>query len=344
MKKIAIALSGGVDSAVAAYLLKKKGYEVSAFFLKLTKTKPLYSPSAIASFLGIPYSEIDLEEAFKTSVITPFIKAYLKGKTPNPCVWCNQKIKFHLLLEEVKKGGFNYLATGHYARKIYQNGRYLLLKGVDKKKDQSYFLFSLSQRQLSNIIWVLGELSKKKVKNIALSIGLNEKIFKESQEICFIQKGDYRLFLQKEAKNKLKGAGEILDEKGNILGKHNGLWRYTIGQRQGIGICAREPYYVKKIDYQKNVLVVAFKKDLFFREAIVEKVNLFPFSSLEEPLTIIVKIRYKQKETPAILKPLKGGLIRVIFKEPQFAVTVGQVAVFYQGDVCIGGGIIKSAS
>lgn len=346
MKKVILALSGGMDSAVAGYLLKQKGYEVKAVFLRLTDNYPPYPPSAIAQFLGIPYTELDLREDFKKLIIEPFVKFYLCGKTPNPCIWCNQKIKFGILLDKVKKMGADYLATGHYARKIYQKGRYLLLKGIDRKKEQSYFLFYVSQQKLSHILWPLGELSRNKVENIASNIGFYVSKFKESQEICFIPDNNYRLFLENYARDKLdrlKDRGEIVNEQGKILGQHRGFWRYTIGQRHGIGVCSKEPYYVKKIDAEKNLLIVAPRPALFFKEAIVEKPNFFPFDCLKSVLEVSVKIRYRQEETPAIIQPLNKELIRVVFKKPQFAVTPGQAAVFYQGEVCIGGGLIKSA-
>ncbi|MDL1969767.1 MAG: tRNA 2-thiouridine(34) synthase MnmA [Candidatus Desulfofervidaceae bacterium] len=343
MKKVAIALSGGIDSAVAAYLLKKEGYEVTGVFLRLVNSPPPYPPAEIARFLDIPYFELDLRNLFKKLIIDYFVNSYLEGKTPNPCVVCNQKIKFGVLLEEIKRRGFDYLATGHYVRKSFQNGRYLLLQGVDKEKEQSYFLFLLNQYQLANTLWPLGNFFKDEVKKIAISIELPNKNIKESQEICFIPQNDYRSFLVKRVPDKLKKTGKILDLSGKILGEHRGLWHYTIGQRRGIGVCGKEPYYVREIDTQHNCLIVAPRRELFFKQALLEELNFFPFAYLEEPLEVMVKIRYKHKASPALIEPVERNLVKVSFDPPQFGVTPGQAAVFYQGEVCIGGGLIKSA-
>jgi len=343
VKKVAVALSGGIDSAVAAYLLKKEGYKVTGVFLRLIDSPPLYPPAEVATFLDIPYFELDLRRLFKTLIIDYFVNSYLNGKTPNPCIICNQKIKFGALLEEIKKRGFDYLATGHYARKSFQNGRYLLLQGVDKEKEQSYFLCFLNQHQLSNVLWPLGDLFKEKVKKIAISLNLPNKNIKESQEICFIPQNDYRSFLAKRVPDKLKGTGKIMDTSGKILGEHKGLWSYTIGQRRGIGVCGKEPYYVREIDTKYNRLIVAPRHELFFKQAVIEELNFFPFEYLEKPLEVMVKIRYKHKASPALIKPIARSLVKVIFGSPQFGVTPGQAAVFYQGEICIGGGLIKSA-
>ncbi len=191
MKKVAVALSGGIDSAVTAYLLKQQGYKVTGVFLRLTENQPPYSPSNIAKLLKIDYIELDLKDIFKKEIIKPFIETYLLGKTPNPCIWCNQKIKFGILLKEIKKMGFDFLATGHYARKIFKNNRFILLRGIDQQRDQSYFLFPLTQEQLSHILWPLGTINKEKTKKIAISIGLCLNT-KESREICFIPERNYR--------------------------------------------------------------------------------------------------------------------------------------------------------
>lgn len=342
MKKVAVALSGGIDSAVTAYLLKQQGYKVTGVFLRLTENQPPYSPSNIAKLLKIDYIELDLKDIFKKEIIKPFIETYLLGKTPNPCIWCNQKIKFGILLKEIKKMGFDFLATGHYARKIFKNNRFILLRGIDQQRDQSYFLFPLTQEQLPHILWPLGTINKEKTKKIAINIGLSLNT-KESREICFIPERNYRLFLEKHAKERLTKEGKILNLEGKVIGKHSGIWRYTIGQRHGLGIRGREAYYVRVIDADKNCLIVAPRQALFFKEAIVENVNFFPFDSLKEPLYVSVKIRYKQIETKALIKPINEKKVQIIFETPQFAVTPGQAAVFYQDEICVGGGWIISA-
>ncbi len=343
MKRIAVGLSGGIDSAVCAYLLKKQGYAVTGVFLRLVDFLPPFPPSEIARFLEIPYFVLDLRKPFKEKIINYFISSYLKGETPNPCVICNKLIKFGLLLEEIKKRGFDFLATGHYARKIFQNGRYLLLKGADKQKEQSYFLCLLSQGQLRQILWPLGEFFKEKVKEISVSIGLPNQNVKESQEICFIPNNDYRTFLAPYVPSYLKIPGQIVDTKGKVLGEHKGLWCYTIGQRRGIGICAKEPYYVRRIDIENNRLIVAPRRELFFKEMIVARVNFFPFERLGKKLEAMVKVRYKHEPAAAVIEPLEEDTVKVIFTTPQFGVTPGQIAAFYQGEICLGGGIIKSA-
>ena len=343
MKRVAVGLSGGIDSAVCAYLLKKQGYAVTGVFLRLVNFPPPFPPSEIARFLEIPYFELDLRKPFKEKIIDYFISSYLKGETPNPCVICNKLIKFGLLLEEIKKKGFDFLATGHYARKSFQNGRYLLLKGADRQKEQSYFLCLLSQEQLKQILWPLGKLFKEKVKEIAVSIGLPNQNIKESQEICFIPNNDYRAFLASYVPASLKVAGQIVDTKGKVLGEHKGLWCYTIGQRRGLGICAKEPYYVRSIDIENNRLIVAPRRELFFKEMIVTRVNFFPFEHLGKKLEVRVKVRYKHEPAMAVIEPLGEKAVKVTFATPQFGVTPGQIAAFYQGEICLGGGIIKSA-
>lgn len=339
--KVAVAISGGLDSAVAAYLLKERGYNVTAIFLQLTDTKPSFSPLSIAKFLDIPYLKFDVRNVFKQVVIDYFINAYLSGMTPNPCVICNQKIKFGLLLEKARTMGFEYLSTGHYARKCWdeKRRRYLLLRSIDKKKEQSYFLFTLNQDQLSHIIWPLGDLNKTKVKEIALAIKLHNINIKESQELCFIPRGDYRHFLKPYMKS-VSEIGEILNTKGQRLGWHKGLWEYTVGQRHGIGIPEATPYYVKALDVKQNRLIVAKREEVYSSEMIVKDVNFIAFQKLQKPIPAIVKVRYQHPGERATLLPLTDNIIKVVFTEPQFGITPGQAAVFYEGDVCLGGGWI----
>lgn len=340
--KVVVAISGGIDSAVAAYLLKKKGYDVTAIFLQLTDSKPNFPPLSIAKFLDIPYVKFDLRNVFKQAVIDYFINAYLRGMTPNPCIICNQKIKFGLLLEKAKRMGFDYIATGHYARKCWdeKSRRYLLLRSIDKEKEQSYFLFALNQEQLSHIIWPLGDLSKTKVKEIALSIDFPNIDVKESQELCFIPKGDYRYFLKQYIKSDYE-IGEIVDTKGEHLGWHKGLWYYTVGQRHGIGIPEATPYYVRALDVKQNRLVVAKREELYSSEMIVKDVNFIAFQKLQKPVQAIVKVRYQHPGAWATLLPLTDNKIKVMFAEPQFGITPGQAAVFYKEDICLGGGWIS---
>jgi len=330
VKKVAVAFSGGVDSSTSAFLLKKEGFEVTALFIKLFNSKELEDKARkLAKEIGIDFKIIDLRKEFKRRVIDYFIKSYKIGITPNPCVVCNKEIKFGLFLEKVKKLKFDYFATGHYAKILKKNDGLHLLKADDLRKDQSYFLYRLSQKQLAKVIFPLSNYTKEDVRKIAKKNKISSFGFTESQEVCFAS--DFVYFFKKQLGEK---NGETVDKKGKVLGCHNGLWFYTIGQRKGIGLSGG-PYFVIKKDFKKNRLVVSKEeKDLLSRELKFGKVNWI----LKEPIfpaKIKAKIRYGHNPASGILTKNK-----IVFNKPQRAITPGQSVVFYKGKEVIGGGII----
>ncbi|HOK79536.1 MAG TPA: tRNA 2-thiouridine(34) synthase MnmA [bacterium] len=350
-KRVIVGMSGGVDSTVSAILLKQQGYDVTGVFMMVWDEKnrancgmksSCYGPEEkeienlekISKTIGIIVHFIDLKKEFHRYVLDYFKNEYLSGKTPNPCVVCNRLIKFQLLLEKVQQSGieFDYFATGHYARVEYDGNRYMLKKGIDENKDQSYFLFLLTQEQLSKIIFPLGYYTKKQVREIAKKFALEISEKEESQD--FIS-GD-RFFLFQEG---LK-SGTIVDKNGKILGQHRGIIHYTIGQRRKLGISGKSPLYVIEIRPQDNTIVVGEEKDLYREKLIAENVNFIAIESLEKPLAVQTKIRYKHKAAFSVISPIENNRISVVFNEPQRAITPGQAAVFYDGDIVVGGGFI----
>lgn len=353
--KVVSAMSGGVDSAVCAALLKQEGYDVVGITMKLwpkeecgyAQPRSCCSLEGIrdaryaAGVIGIPHYVISLYNEFKKEVIDNFIKEYSIGRTPNPCVPCNERIKFDALLRRAKALGARYIATGHYAIVEYRKDikRYILKEGKDKSKDQSYFLFSLRQNQLRHILFPNGKYQKSEIRNMAKQIGL-ELLYnkKESQDICFTY-GRYGDFLRKKAKLGLK-PGDIVDKEGRFLGKHRGIFFYTIGQREGLGISSKVPLYVIKIDSSKNLIIVGTREDVYKKSLIVKEVN---WLSIKQPLNKInaqIKIRYRHRKADAVIEPINSKKVRVIFNQPQQAPTPGQAAVFYQGELVLGGGWI----
>ncbi len=291
----------------------------------------------VCEILDIPFLEIDLVEEYKRIVLEYFRNEYLRGRTPNPCVRCNQMVKFKALLEKVESIGidFDYFATGHYARVEYnqERARFILRKGIDERRDQSYFLFGLTQSQLSKILFPLGNYRKEQVREIAREAGLTVHDKEESQDFYG---GDYRELL-----NVIPSSGPILDKYGRILGTHKGIWNYTIGQRKGLGIQSKEPLYVIDIDPDRNAIIVGEEKDLYRDEFFVSDTNWIAIERLESSIEAKVKIRYKSNETDCTIIPVTEDRVLVRFREPQRAVTPGQASVFYEGDTVIGGGIIE---
>ena len=342
LKKIAVGLSGGVDSAVAAHLLLQQGCDVTGIILRL---KPddgadgdISDAQRIADKLGIGLSVLDRREIFSKKVISPFIDEYLGGRTPNPCIECNKEIKFGVMLEHALEIGCDGIATGHYARIEESDGRYLL-KRSQSPKDQSYFLFRLSQEQLAKTVFPLEGLSKDEIRETARRAELPVAEKGDSQEICFVPNDDYISFLSSKGISSPKG--NFVDSEGNILGTHNGIINYTVGQRKGLGAFGK-PMVVNSINAGNNTVVIGENGTQYSRGLIADRLNFIAFDKLTEPMRAEVKIRFRAKEQPALITPLDGGKISVIFDEPQRSVTPGQSAVTYLGDTVIGGGRIIS--
>ena len=342
-KKAMIAMSGGVDSSVAAYLMRNAGYDCcgATMLLKDTAMCEANDARSVADRLGIPFFVFDHTDDFRCMVIEPFIRCYEEGGTPNPCVSCNRHLKFDALLRRALDAGCDYIATGHYA-KIEQNpdtGRYLLYRAGDKAKDQTYFLASLTQHQLSHTKFPLGAINKEEVRQIAETQGFVNARKRDSQDICFIPDGNYKAFM--ECYNcKTYPAGDYLDKTGNVVGRHSGAVGYTIGQRKGLGIAMGEPVYVCAKDMDKNTVTVGSNDDLFKSVLRANDWNWIPFAQLTEPIRVMAKVRYRHVEQPATVYPEENGFARVEFDEPQRAITTGQAVVLYQGDMVIGSGTI----
>ena len=347
-KKVIVAISGGMDSSVAAALLKRADFEVTGVFLRLYDSPHFEEGEKrvkkIAKVLKIPLLVLDLKKEFKKKIVDYFLKGYKKGITPNPCVLCNKEIKFGLLLEKALALGVDFVATGHYARKLElktQNSKlktYKLLKAKDKNKDQSYFLWMLNQKQLKRILFPIGDLTQRKVEKLAKKFKLTPVFkIKKSSEICFIQKS-INDFLRKYLKEK---PGKIINTKGKILGQHRGLWFYTIGQRKGIKLPGG-PYFVLDKNLKKNLLIVTKnEKDLYKKELICKNVNWISGKEPKLPLKVKAKIRYRHKPALAtITKNLNPRTYTLKFDKPQKAITPGQSVVFYKGQEVLGGGII----
>ncbi|MBR6323151.1 MAG: tRNA 2-thiouridine(34) synthase MnmA [Lachnospiraceae bacterium] len=350
-----IAMSGGVDSSVAAYLMKERGFDCMGVTMKLfaneeiglEKDKSCCSLSdtedarAVALRLGIPYYVMNFSGDFEKYVIGRFIEAYENGITPNPCIDCNRFLKFAALYEKGHALGCDYVVTGHYVRRAFdeKSSRYILKKGLDESKDQSYVLWSLTQEQLKHSMFPLGELEKSRVREIAEAQGFVNAKKQDSQDICFVT-GSYTDFIRSRTGREYP-EGDFVDEEGHVLGRHKGIIHYTIGQRKGFGLSFPQPMYVKKIDTVNNTVVLAKNEALFTRALTASDVNLIALPAITEEIRVKARVRYHHKEQDALVTPLSDGRIRVLFDEPQRAVTKGQSLVLYDGDVVVGGGIIS---
>lgn len=353
--KALIAMSGGVDSSVAAHLMQQQGLDVIGVTLRLlphddpdnSLERPCCSLSdiedarSVAFALNIPFYVFNFRDDFQQQVIDRFAQAYLAGQTPNPCIDCNRFIKFDLLLKRVDQLGFDYLVTGHYARIGYDraSGRYLLKKGVDADKDQSYVLYTMTQQQLARTLLPMGEFSKKETRAIAASLHLVNSSKPDSQDICFVKNGNYRDFLVKECGFSCT-QGDFIDTHGNRLGTHQGTFSYTIGQRKGLGISAPNRLYVIDKDLSANTVTLGNPEDLYTTQCTVQDLNWISIPSLTQPMRVYAKTRYHHQESPATIFPHQNGHVVVEFDQPQRAITAGQAMVFYEDDIVIGGGTL----
>ena len=352
--RVVVAMSGGVDSSVAAALLKQQGYDVTGMMMRLWSEPgrdadaplnrcctpdQMADARRVAQQLDIPFYVVDVQDYFRRTIVQFFIDEHEQGRTPNPCIECNRQIRFSYLLDRARALGADYLATGHYARVRHENGAYRLLKAVDSSKDQSYVLHVLGQEELAQVLFPLGEYVKDDVRAIAAQLRLPVAQKKESMDLCFLGDGDYRRFLREHA-SRATGSGPIIGQDGVVLGEHDGLAYYTIGQRKGLGISASEPLYVLYKDTVRNALVVGSRQQLGQTELLVRDVNWVAGQPPHTSFRASVKIRYKATGAAATVHPLPDGQARVHFDDFVTGATPGQGAVFFDGDVCVGGGLI----
>lgn len=353
-KKVVVGMSGGVDSSVAAYLLKEQGYDVIGVTMQVWQEDEEYEANEggccslsavedarrVADILDIPFYVMNFRDVFKKNVIDYFIDEYMEGRTPNPCIACNRFIKFDEFLRKAVGLGAQYIATGHYAKIELENNRYLLKRAEDDKKDQTYALYNITQEQLSKTLMPCGEYSKQKIREIAKEIGLRVHNKKDSEEICFIPDNDHGRYIVKQRGKDVK-PGNFVDKYGKILGKHKGIVYYTIGQRKGLGLALGTPVFVTDINPYTNEVVIGKDEEIFKTELIAKDLNFIPFDSLKEEMKVQAKIRYSAIPSEAKIIPEDNDRVRVVFEKKQRAITKGQSVVFYKDDIVVGGGIIE---
>ncbi len=354
-KKALVAMSGGVDSSVTALLMNRQGYECMGVTMKLfygeeaetrentcCSLNDVEDARSVAMNLGMPYYVFNFSDRFSECVIDKFIDAYENGRTPNPCIDCNRYLKFDKLYMRAKELGYDYIATGHYAKVEYDKtkGRFLLKKAADLSKDQSYVLYSLTPEQLSHTVFPLGKLTKSEVRAIAEENGFVNARKHDSQDICFVTNGKYSDFIESYTGRKYP-EGNFVYKDGTVLGRHKGIIRYTVGQRKGLGLALPHPMYVIRVDTETNTVILGENEDLFSKEVTADNINLISVDNLYEPLRVKAKVRYSQPEQWATAVQTDEDTIKLVFDEPQRAVTQGQALVMYDGDVVVGGGTIK---
>ena len=349
MKKVLLGMSGGVDSSVSAIILQKQGYEVIGLTMMLCedeKSTAIQDAKKVCEKLDIEHHVVDLKKEFKKNVIDNFICSYAQAKTPNPCVECNRYMKFGEFYKIAQKLGCDYIATGHYAKIEYSEKyrEYVLTKSNSYKKDQTYFLYGINKKILSKIIFPLADFEDKtEIRKIAEENGLTVAKKKDSQEICFIPNNDYISFLKNNDRNINDKKGKIVLRSGEIIGEHNGIINYTVGQRKGLGISYKEPLYVLELNNKNNQVIVGTENELYSNELDADELNFLVDIDLTKPIEIKAKIRYRAKEAEAILK-VQDDIAKVTFKEPQRAITPGQSVVFYQDNIVVGGGKITQTN
>lgn len=355
-EKIVVGMSGGVDSSVAAYLLKKQGYEVIGVTMQIWQDEEVVSQEEnggccgitavedarrVAEHLDIPYYVMNFKEEFKRNVMNYFVEEYLQGRTPNPCIACNRYVKWESLLKRSLEIGADYIATGHYARiDRLPNGRYAIRNSVTAAKDQTYALYNLTQEQLKKTRMPIGEYTKEEIRGIALEAGLPVANKADSQDICFVPDGDYSAFVEREAGERVPGPGNFVTAEGKVLGTHKGITHYTIGQRRGLDLPMGERVFVTDIRPETNEVVIGKNEDIFTKEVLCDRVNYMAMEDLTEPRKAFAKIRYNHKGEYCLLEKLPDGKVLCHFEQPVRASTPGQAVVFYDGEYVLGGGTI----